>query len=236
MKKNMLKELHEMYGKNEPLCDDLKRCVEMSDAFGEVIKHPLVFMVPYFSQHMGGLANRMLKQKKERLADAIMKGDIMQAVWLHERPHRIEALRNYVMNDEGLYCEDDFAKALLQAWTDSENIWQNYDQWIELLNLHSIDWMDYVEKVDREAFDALPDVVDVYRGGRIEWEDTPLSWTTDRERAKWFARRFGKEEDANLIKATTEKKHIHFYTNGRNESEVVVDPEHIKVLWYESVL
>jgi hypothetical protein len=232
--KDMLKQLHEMYGKNEPLCDELKGHLETCDIFGEVLKHPLVFMVPYFAEHMGGLANRALKQKKEQMARAIANGELMTVVWLHERPYRIDALRDYVAMPS--VPEADFAKALLQAWTDCENVWQNYDWWVELLSMRKIDWMSYADKVDSEAFDALPAVVDIYRGGITSWEDTPLSWTTDREKAEWFARRFGKVEDANLMKATIEKKHIYFYTNGRSESEVVVDPEHVKVNWYEPIV
>ena len=53
-----------------------------------------------------------------------------------------------------------------------------------------------------------------------------LSWTLDRETAEWFAHRFG--EEGTVYEAQIPKKYILAFFNGRNESEVVVDPKHLE--------
>ena len=49
-----------------------------------------------------------------------------------------------------------------------------------------------------------------------------MSWTLNPETAKWFAHRFG--ENGTVYEAKIQKAHILALFNGRNESEIVVDP------------
>ena len=61
-----------------------------------------------------------------------------------------------------------------------------------------------------------------------------LSWTLDYETADWFARRL--DEDGTVYKAqidkehtkSDDKEHIFALFNGRDESEVVLDPKYLK--------
>ena len=53
-----------------------------------------------------------------------------------------------------------------------------------------------------------------------------LSWTLDRDTAEWFAHRFG--EEGTVYEAQISKEHILAFFNGRNESEVVVDPKYLE--------
>ena len=46
----------------------------------------------------------------------------------------------------------------------------------------------YMRPEDRECFTALPDPVSIYRG-QLAGRHAGIAWTTDRERAEWFARR-----------------------------------------------
>lgn len=52
-----------------------------------------------------------------------------------------------------------------------------------------------------------------------------LSWTLDRSIAEWFATRF--DEDGTVYQAQIDKSHIYAYFDGRNESEVIVDPKYL---------
>ena len=52
-----------------------------------------------------------------------------------------------------------------------------------------------------------------------------LSWTLDRSIAEWFASRF--DEDGTVYQAQIDKSHIYAYFEGRNESEVIVDPKYL---------
>jgi hypothetical protein len=47
-----------------------------------------------------------------------------------------------------------------------------------------------------------------------------LSWTLDKNQAKWFANRF--EKDGVVLEKRISKKNIVAYFNGRNEEEVIV--------------
>ena len=52
-----------------------------------------------------------------------------------------------------------------------------------------------------------------------------LSWTLDRSVAEWFSTRFS--EDGTVYQAQIDKSHIYAYFDGRNESEVIVDPKYL---------
>ena len=52
-----------------------------------------------------------------------------------------------------------------------------------------------------------------------------LSWTLDKEKAEWFAHRFG--EDGTVYQARIGKEHILAFFNARNESEVIIDPDRL---------
>ena len=248
--------VEEIYGKNEPLDEELAKHVEDSDVFGKVLRHPLGYMIPFIPEVMGGVANKSLKNKKELIAKAIENHDFERAIWFYERPYRLQAVLELYpkvldFNGGGLngamrirQSSLRLAKALRDVWTDSENIWQNYSEWAELLEKvgtkHFRASME--DEDDIKTLERLPEVVEVYRGGTIVWEDEmdaepPFSWTLDKERADWFARRFKevRSEDGFLMKAHIPKEHIYFYTNARKEREVVVDPSELVVEWYEEV-
>ena len=77
----------------------------------------------------------------------------------------------------------------------------------------------------------LPDVVTVYRGenNRSTSYKDAYSWTTDEKIAYFFACRHG-DGPANIIKGEVRKKDIIELFDERNESEVFVYPDKVKVL------
>ena len=77
-------------------------------------------------------------------------------------------------------------------------------------------------------FQALEDPATVYQGltSHNAKNIRALSWTLDRDTAEWFAHRFG--EEGTVYEAQIPKKYILAFFNGRNESEVVVDPKHLE--------
>ncbi len=84
-----------------------------------------------------------------------------------------------------------------------------------------------MDEDEYRGFQELDDPLTVYRGVTAYNADRvrALSWTLDRQTAEWFARRFG--EDGTVYKAKIAKEHIYALFNGRNESEVIVDPEYL---------
>lgn len=78
-----------------------------------------------------------------------------------------------------------------------------------------------------ETLRSLPETVSVYRGvtsynaGKVK----ALSWTLDQKVAQWFANRFG--ENGTVYEAEISKEHILALFKGRNEWEVIVEPDHL---------
>jgi hypothetical protein len=73
---------------------------------------------------------------------------------------------------------------------------------------------------DKQAFNALPEVVTVYRGCQKGLNENGLSWTTDKDKAEFFAHRFRKQ--GIILKRQVRKSEIVAMLTGRGESEVIV--------------
>lgn len=125
--------------------------------------------------------------------------------------------------------QEDFSKFLSDAWImyEAPNGDPNFTQ-KQLLGLFQSAAPEHLmTEEEYEAFQELEDTLTVYRGvtsyngNRIK----ALSWTTDRETAEWFAHRF--HEEGTVYEAEISKEHIYALFNGRNESEVIVDPRYL---------
>jgi hypothetical protein len=74
----------------------------------------------------------------------------------------------------------------------------------------------------RAAWAALPDEITAFPGFRQEGGHRGLSWTTDRARAEWFARRFSFAGTAMLATVRVPRSAIVAAFGGRKESDVVI--------------
>ena len=85
---------------------------------------------------------------------------------------------------------------------------------------------------ERHALNAMPKVFTVYRGVAHVEASRGMSWTIDREKALWFARRFAGDDKRTplLITANVRRIDVMAHYLGRNESEIVVMPEHVEIL------
>ena len=81
----------------------------------------------------------------------------------------------------------------------------------------------FMDEEDKEAFDALPDVIKVYRGYSLDALKEGYSWTTDVETAKFFTERTNGNR---YLSGYVKKKDIVALLTGP-ESEVIVDPKHV---------
>lgn len=191
-------------------------------AIGPVLRHPLVYQVPYFPQ-MAPDANGRFWQIQKALEDARSEGNWSGYISMHERPYRLQALldisENYDLTDE------EYWELVAHFWIDSENIHQNASQWREL-------WMGRdephlaMDSDDLAFLLTLPDVVTIYRGFRDVEHQNGMSWTLDRDKAIWFANRYRRDDrDAYLATAKVRRHDILAYFSGRNEQEIVVYPE-----------
>jgi hypothetical protein len=121
-----------------------------------------------------------------------------------------------------------WVKALGEEWTRFDNVSQFGGEVVEVLA-----WMldhpdelsnvrEMMDDAERKAFDALPDVLTIYRGA-YEHNKWGYSWTTDRAIAEAFPflNRYRGDGRPLLIKATIEKSRIAAVKLDRDEMEVV---------------
>ena len=123
----------------------------------------------------------------------------------------------------------DFSQILADAWIRSEN--PNDDPNLsqaKLLSLfQSAEPSHLMSQDELNTLNDLDSTVTVYRGVTSfnAKNVKALSWTLDRNVAEWFASRF--DEDGTVYQAQIDKPHIYAYFDGRNESEVIVDPKYL---------
>lgn len=94
-----------------------------------------------------------------------------------------------------------------------------------------INYKDLIYYSNFFAPKRLPDTFKAYRGiclqpnETLDTSDPGLSWTTDKETAKWFANRFKAAGCISiLLSIEAEKNHIVYYSNAKNEEEVLLYP------------
>lgn len=119
----------------------------------------------------------------------------------------------------------DFSKLLGYAWVESEN--PNIDVNVTIEEL--IEWFEYSDKEylmskdDFEAYNKLTssnEPITLYRGIGSRSEKFGLSWTSNLDKAKWFANRFG---TGYIITTKVSPSDILSYFGGRGEDEYVID-------------
>lgn len=126
--------------------------------------------------------------------------------------------------------KEEFADLLAHAWinTESPNNDPNISKKEMLALFNAADPAAFMDQQELSRLAKLPDIVTVYRGvtSHNANDIRMLSWTLDYKVANWFAHRF--KENGAVYRASISKKHIVALFEGRNESEVIVDPKYLK--------
>lgn len=211
MSEELLKQL--LAETNEPLHPDLVPYYEKDGALGPQLRHPLVYQVPLWSN---GRANAYYEQKKSDLIDAVLHRKYSKIIFLHERPYRLQAFISIAKD----LPDEKYWSLLASIWTDTENAWQNLEQWRELFSSSRSKRERLMDRDEVLALSSLPDTVKVYRGCQKGINEDGISWTLKRDKAEWFATRLGKDGVV-LEKEISKNDIIAVFTN-RNEFEVIV--------------
>lgn len=216
--------LADLLTKKEPLHEDLQDYVER-DGQWPMLRHPLVYAVPYM-EHSNALLNQSYMHKIAATQKARMNGDYSQYIWLYERAWRLTAFFDICHE----LSDADYWRILSQIWTDSENVFQTYDEWREIFLGNYEDARKMCDPDELAVLNSLPETVTVYRGFNHRDGQKGLSWTLDPDIATFFAKRFGRQ--SRIATAVIRKDKILAYLSGRGESEIVAfhdDMESIKV-------
>lgn len=124
----------------------------------------------------------------------------------------------------------DFSEQLKECWTEQE--YPNRDKNVPHRTL--IKWFrnastkHLMETKELKRFKELKTICEtkgltLYRGVEFDGKANGLSWTTNKEKAIWFAHRF-KSDTSKIYKLTiTNPSSILAYLDSRNEQEVIID-------------
>lgn len=224
-----------LYEKHEPLRAELLEFVTpfsgsmASSAYG-MFQHPLVISRVY-SLDRCAYIHQMLDDRQEILREYEEQGDLQQAVMTHEKPFRMQVLTEY----EHQMSDAVFWKTFGDAWTSSENLWQDMRLIGRMLSSPRPNREQMMTLEERRALKRMPDTLTIYRGysGKGTWKS--WSWTLDGEKGEWFARRppsplADSPADPTLVEATANKSDVIAYMTDRGESEIIVDPKKVKIV------
>lgn len=212
----------------EDLDEELETCIEESSFAGEVIKHPLIYAIPYHPT-MNKHLNEMLEHKREAVNRYFEEGRPEASIWLYERPYRLPrflAIADY-LSDEVYW------KTLSEIWTDSENIWQNEEDWrTALLSPQEGRTEHFMDQDERDRLQSLPERLKVYRGFQTRGNAEGMSWTLNRSVAVWFAHRHlskERKEEPYLATAEVDRVDVIAIQLARKEDEIILDPRKLKI-------
>jgi hypothetical protein len=218
----------------EPLRKELRRYVT-SFKIGRfkhvMLKHPLCVTQLHNGIGHAAQVHQIIDAKKEMIEKAKKAGDWDAVLFLHERPFRLEAFIEYGTSFSG----EQYWKSFGDLWTDVENIHPNQRTFLRILKSNKSGREFLMNEDERKALAELPEVLTIYRGYGGKTGHKGLSWTLDRKKAEWFARRwvmFGKSVPY-VATAAVHKPNVFAHFTRREESEIVVDPAFVKMIGIE---
>jgi hypothetical protein len=202
----------ELMRREEPVLRELRPFVR-----GNMLRHPLIIEDIGEPDH-AALVNARYREVKTKAEVALEKGDWSMHIALHQRPYRLKALKNCV--DSGL-SGSEYWHNVGDVWIDSGNIFQGLREWKKVWCSNESGREACMDDKERAALADLPEWFRVWRGTAHQRSVRGLSWTTDKEKAEWFARRLAIETQPLLAQGTVAKKDVKAVFLGRGESEVV---------------
>jgi len=149
-------------------------------------------------------------------------GDFEGALFMIDKAYRAEYLLDLIER----HGVSKLCPAIGSVWVDVENIHRDDEIWNDIWgavidgigNTHEV-----MDEEDRAIFEALPDSLTIYRGFREDGGEYGWSWTLDKVKAEWFARR---SAGVPMVASATIPKRVALaYFGGRNEAEIVMHPD-----------
>jgi len=197
----------------EELHPDLQPYLE-EGAIGLQLRHPLVYLVPLWGN---GHANALYEHKVKGVKDALANNKYSSYIFLHERPYRLDAFTLI----QSKLSDTQYWSLLSDIWTDTENQWQGLKKWKQLLSSNRPSRHYLMNEEEFNLLQSLPDEVTIYRGCQAGINENGLSWTLNKKKAEFFAKRFSKE--GIILERKIPKSNIIAFLNGRGEFEVICE-------------
>lgn len=214
--------------KKEPLLPELKPYLQESFKDGLLaISHPLVidaFVAPgYFA-----VVNHRYKLVKELVSEAKESRNWVKYFALIGPPYRLDKLKG-VLNE---LTDGEYWKLLGQMYILTEIVSFQQKTVRDLFSSSRPEREKLMDADEQKILDALPDELTIYRGYDLT-NSKGWSWTLSEEKAEWFANRWREaspERRRNVATGRVRKKDVIAYFDGRNEKEIIANPQKVKVV------
>lgn len=193
--------------------------------FGEMLLHHPFFCSPVFIDEKDNLCNIMedhetLNKAKAQIKSNIDKVEVFQDFsMILQKPYLLVFLKY----THFYISKEDLSKYLADAWMRME--FPNHDDTLtktELINLFKQSDPSFMMD-DKEliGYERLPDKFKVYRGVKKNQDYKALSWTLNKDVAKWFSLRFS--DEGVVYKAEIKKEDVFAVFLNRGEQEIVLN-------------
>ena len=193
--------------------------------FGEMIVHHPFFNSPMSIDRKGNLCSFMdnhdaLIEAKEKMKSKINKVEKFQDFsMILNKPYLLAFLKytHFYLSKE------DLSKFLSEAWTRME--FPNNDSTLTKTEAISLfkqcDPTHMMDDSELTAYERLPEKIKVYRGVKKNLDYKALSWTLDKDVAKWFSLRF--TDKGIVYEAEIKKEDVFAVFMNRGEQEIVLN-------------
>lgn len=215
---------------------DLESCKEVArpflefdivtdPVFGEMMLHHPFFNSLIFMNGKGKLCNFINDQEAFEEAKAQVRSNIdmvkefQDFSMILQKPYLLAFLKY----THFYISKEDLSKYLSEAWTRME--FPNHDNTLtktQLINLFKqCDSRLMMDDREMIVYEQLPDKFKVYRGVKKNQDYKALSWTLDKDVAKWFSLRF--TEHGVVYEAEIRKGDVFAIFLNRGEQEIVLN-------------
>lgn len=199
--------------------------------FGAFLNSPWVQQLPFYSWK---IANEAYDHKSAYIEELVGKGEFGHALVIYERPYRIPTFVDWI--EAGSISDDEGADIWKWLWRDCEHPKQfGYAKLVKMFMRYG--FLTDSDEDAKHPIERPTEPLTIYRGVHRASDMRGLSWTLDLSRARWFAGRLltGRSK-ALTYKAVIDPKGVLARFDGRNESEVVVNPRYLREVELDVVL
>jgi hypothetical protein len=206
------------------------------------LHHPLM-IEPFYTPQLNNLYNHRFQFKRDQLIEAEATQNWSQAIWLHERPYRIEYFARIAKNFKdvsGYPSRDNQAiywsllGSLLVDCEDTYNNKKTIKRLVQAAHIYDPDRSFMMTESEFNKFNELAckGLLTVYRGC-LPFNKKGFSWTLDPIRAEWFAKRFAQYHGQQGLVLTGQvlPSYMIAYFDRRGEDEVfILNPALVTVI------
>lgn len=169
--------------------------------------------------------NWQYRQVTKHLEKLRKEKKYLAAILMYDLPSLLDG---FITEIEGA-DDKTFWTCLAAVWTNGEAPWANRKLFLQLFNAPRPHREYLMDADERKTFKKLPDELTIFRGFGGD-RGKGLSWTLDREKAVWFAKRFHAVHGrpGRIIEGVCNKVDVIAHFTSRKESEIVIDPEKVR--------